>query len=191
MKCREFEAQLCDYIDDSLAFDERRSADEHLLECVECANLHSEAEFAGRVLREAPAVEAPVELVADIIHSTIGYAGRAPVSATVAAPPEDGVLARLLRPIFSPILQPRFVMSMAMTMLSFSMLTFHAQNLWQRWQSGEFSNSETVQSVELQIDEAWDNTVEFYDAAVMLYELQTGFGEPSDGALNQESNDGN
>ncbi len=191
MKCREFEAQLCDYIDDSLAFDERRSADEHVLECVECANLHSEAEFASRVLREAPAVEAPVELVADIIHSTIGYAGRAPVSAAVAAPPEDGVLARFLRPIFSPILQPRFVMSMAMTMLSFSMLTFHAQNLWQRWQSGEFSISETVQSVELQIDEAWDNTVEFYDAAVMLYELQTGFGQSSDGAPHQEGNDGN
>ena len=190
MKCREFEAQLCEYIDDSLTFDERRSADEHLLECVECADLHAEAEFASRVLRQAPAIEAPVELVADIIHNTVGYAGRAPVAATAGAPLEGGLPARFLRPIFSPILQPRFVMSMAMTMLSFSMLTFYAQNLWQRWQSGDISITETVQSVELRIDEVWDNTVEFYDAAVMLYQLQTGFGEPSDGAANEEGGDG-
>ena len=135
-------------------------------------------------------MEAPVELVADIIHGTIGYAGRDPLPVVVGGPLEDGPLARFLRPIFSPVLEPRFVMSMAMTVLSFSMLTFQAQNLWQRWQAGDFLVSEAVESVEEQVESAWAGAIEFYDSALMLYRLQTPFAEPAEQSPNQDGADG-
>ncbi len=186
MKCRDCEAQLCEYIDDSLSFDERRAVEEHLLDCAACADFHAEAEFACRTLRRAPVIEAPAELVADIVQGAIGYAGRGPLAAIAEPPTQDGPLARFFRPILSPILQPRFAMSMAVTTLSFSMLTFQAQNLWQSRQNGEFSAAALVESVKSKIEAVREGAVEFYDDVVMVYELQTGFGEQSAQAPRQE-----
>ncbi len=189
MKCRDCEAQFCGYIDDSLSFDERRAVEEHLLDCAACAGFHADAEFAGRTLRNAPAIEAPVELVADIIHGAIGYAGRDLLTAIAGSPAQDGPPARFFRPVLGPILQPRFVMSMAITILSFSMLTFQAQNLWQSRQDGEFSEAAFVESVKSKIEAVREGAVEFYDDVVMAYELRTGFGEQSAQASRQEGAD--
>ena len=186
MKCRDCEAQLCGYIDDALSFDERRAVEEHLLDCALCADFHAGAEFASRTLRSAPAVEAPVELVADIIHGTIGYAGRGPLAAIAGSPAQDDPPARFFRPLLGPILQPRFAMSLAVTTLSFSMLTFQAQNLWQGRQAGEFSAAAFVSGVKSKIETIREGAVEFYDDVVMAYALQTGFGEQSAPAPRQE-----
>ncbi len=190
VKCRDCEAQLCAYIDDALTFDERRAVEEHLLGCAACAGLHADAEFASRMLRSAPAVEAPVDLVADIIHGTIGYAGRAPTAASAAGPAHDGLLPRFFRPLFNPILQPRFAMSMAVSVLSFSMLTFQAQNLWRGWQESEFSAAALVEGVASRIDAVRESAVEFYDAVMTVYELQTGFdGQPAQAPQQEEGSE--
>lgn len=180
MKCRDFEAQLCDYIDDALDFDRRRAVEEHLLDCAACSDLHAETEFASRALRRSPTIEAPAELVADIIHNSIGYRGYTTGTANTAAAAPGESLPKLLRPIFGPILQPRFVMSLAITTLSFSMLTFQAQHLWRQWQDNEFSKAVFVASVEAKVDTARKSVVRFYDDILMVYELQTDFGKTPD-----------
>lgn len=175
VKCRDCEAQLCAYIDDSLPLDERRAVEEHLLHCAACAAFHADAELAARTLRRAPAVKAPDALVAAIIHDTIGYAGRGPFAAGAAAP--HNPTARLLRLLFGPILQPRFTMSMAVAALSFSMLTFQARNIWHGQQNGEFSAAGLGASVQSKIEAARRGAAEFFDGIVTIYKLQTGFAE--------------
>ena len=59
MKCREFEANLTEYVDDCLGAERRRTMDRHLLDCDTCREAHAEAEFAWSVLREATPVEPP------------------------------------------------------------------------------------------------------------------------------------
>ena len=185
-KCRGCEAQLCAYIDDALSFDERRAVEEHLLECPACAAFHADAEAAARTLRHAPAVEVPASLVAAVIHDTIGYAGSAPLA---ACSPQDNRAARFFRPLFGPILQPRFTMSMAAAALSFSMLTFQARNIWQGRQDGEFSAAALAASIESKIEAVSNDAAEFYDAVLTVYRLQTDFMEQSVPEPQQEGAD--
>jgi len=177
MKCREFNLLLCDYVDGALDHDRRRGAEDHLLSCASCSQALAEAEFAVAFLHEAPSVEPPPQLIADIIHDTIGIGGAlAPVGG--GAVESDGFFS-FLRPLFQPVLQPRFVMSMAMSVLSLSMMTFYGKRAVQNWQ-GQASPTAIVESVQLGVRGAWDRVEEIYDSAAMFYELQTGYPAASE-----------
>ena len=169
MKCRDFERLSCEYVDDVLSVDERREADEHLLSCSSCSEALVEAEFARSMMRQAPSVEPPPELIADIMHDTIGVGGMEPV------PAGAGVLG-WVRPLFQPILQPRFVMGMAMTAVSFSMMTFYGKQALDRWENVPSGEVRVVESLSSGAVAVWDQAVDVYEAAETFYEFQTEFG---------------
>lgn len=177
MKCRELDRLLCDYVDDALDHEQRRAAEDHLLSCASCSQALAEAEFAVAFLHEAPSVEPPPQLIADIIHETIGIGG-ALAPAGGGAVESDGFFS-FLRPLFQPVLQPRFVMSMAMSVLSLSMMTFYGKRAVQNWQ-GQASPTAIVESVQSGVKGAWDRVEEIYDSAAMFYELQTGYSVVSE-----------
>ena len=51
MNCREFEALLCDYVDDQLDSETRRELDGHRIDCSACEEAVTDAEFGLALLR--------------------------------------------------------------------------------------------------------------------------------------------
>jgi len=72
VRCREFELLLCDYLDEQIDPESRREMDAHRVECGSCAESLADAEFGLLLLRQVSPVEPPVELIGEIIHSTVG-----------------------------------------------------------------------------------------------------------------------
>ena len=169
-ECRDFDLWVCDYLDDTLSIEQRREADAHLIVCGDCCEGLADAEMAAAILHREPAVEPPPELIAEILNETIGYRAGVPA---LAGGGETGGLMGFLKPFLNPFTQPRFVMSMAMTALSFSMLTVYGQRAVETWRSGE--TTQTVQAFEAFRDDVsvvWGEAVEMAEAARDFVELQ-------------------
>lgn len=168
MKCLLFQEQLCDYLDRTLDVEAERAMETHASGCSSCAEELADAELVFAVMRETPAVEPPPQLVADIIHETIGVS-------TGSLEPAGGGRWGFLGTLLHPFGQPRFVMGMAMTMLSFSMFTFYGQRAIDEW--NQPTPSPTVALVEGFSDDVsglWGRAKEMTNSAVDFYELQKG-----------------
>jgi hypothetical protein len=184
MKCREFEQQLCDYLDRTLDVDGERAMEAHAAECAGCGEELADAQLVFRVLQQAPAVEPPPQLIADIIQETIGVAAG-------SLEPAGGGRWGFLGVLFHPFGQPRFVMGMAMTMLSFSMFTFYGQRAIDEWNAP--SPSPTVALVEgfsQDVNGLWSSARRLTDSAVDFYEMQKGAAVVVDDAGGTESPEG-
>ena len=168
MKCREFESLLTEYLDDCLSADERRPMDEHRLSCSACEEAYEESAFAWNLLRETPMVEPPPQLIADIIHDTVGVGSGVLVPAAAG-----GGLWGFLQPILNPFLEPRFVMGMAMTVVSFSMLSYHAERAFESYRNGGAAAiMEMATSTSDRAEDSWERLTDMAAAAREFYELQ-------------------
>jgi hypothetical protein len=174
MNCRDVDQLLCDYLDGELSREQQISFEQHIGQCSNCAQMLADSELALGFLRQAPAAEPPIELIADIIHDTIGVRGTLPVLAPVGG--GDDARSGWLRPFFNPFLQPRFAMSMVMAVLSLSMLSFYAKGVIESFRPGQSRPAAVVESVGEQFKRAWDATTEFFETVKGLYKLQTEFG---------------
>jgi hypothetical protein len=177
MTCRQIDQLLCDYLDGALPFDQQQAFEQHLQQCSACSQAVADSEFSLSVVKKTPAIEAPIELIADIIHDTIGVRGTLPMLAPAGAPSAPGAFG-WLRPLFSPLLQPRFAMSMVMAVLSLSMLTFYAKGALENWQSGRSNPVAVVGHIGDQFKRAWDATAEFFETVRGMYQLQEFAREP-------------
>jgi hypothetical protein len=180
MTCRQTDQLLCEYLDGILPIEQHRAFEQHLEQCPECSEALADSKLALGFVRSAPAVEPPVELIADIIHDTIGVRGTLPVLAPAGGLAESG-LRGWLRPLFNPLLQPRFAMSMVMAVLSMSMLTFYAKDAMENWKPGQSKPIAVAQHVGDQFKRAWDATAEFFETVRGMYQLQKEFAtEPEE-----------
>ena len=109
MNCAEAELLICDYA--TLSSAERFELERHLGVCPACAELARDSAAAVAFIDVAADVEPPPELVTRILFD-------APWRKEKAA---AGGRSRLSW-VLSSILQPKFAMSMAMTILSLSIL---------------------------------------------------------------------
>jgi hypothetical protein len=134
--CQDFEKLACDYFDGVLDYDVQRQFELHVDACPECAAKLADEEMALSFVRQTPRVQPPPGLVREILEGTIG-AG-APAGVLVPAGASAGSrLATWVRPLVQPIFEPRFAMSLAMAVVSFSILTLSGQRVLERWESGE------------------------------------------------------
>lgn len=177
MKCREFESLLTEYLDDCLSADERRGMDAHRLSCETCNEDYEESAFAWNLLREAPPTEPPPQLIADIIHDTVGVG-----SGMLAPAAAGGGVWGLLQPVLNPFLEPRFVMGMAMTVVSFSMLSYHAERAFDSYRNGGAAAlMEMATSTGDRAGDSWQRLTDMAAAAREFYELQLAPSAESDG----------
>lgn len=180
MKCRHIDELLCDYLDGALPVEEHREFETHLEQCAACTEMVAESRFALGFVREVPVAEPPSELIADIIHDTIGVRGTMPVLAPAGGGSEAGAFG-WLRPVFNPFLQPRFAMSMVMAVLSLSMLTFYAKGALENWQPGKSKPVAVAEHIGDQFQRAWEATTEFFETVRGMYQLQREFAtEPEE-----------
>lgn len=141
--------------------------DAHRVDCSSCAEALADAEFGFALLRQASPVEPPAELIGEIIHNTVG------VGSGRLAPAGGGEnLPGWLRPFVQPFLQPRFVMGMAMTAMSFSLLTFYGDRAVEMYQHDRGEDITAIRVLAGPASDFWDQSVTVYDSAVDFYQLQ-------------------
>lgn len=162
MTCAEFEILICDYVDGTLGPDARTTVEQHLADCRNCAELARDGAAAVGFMERASAAEPPPELMTRLLF-------QAP---WVHAKTATSGVKNWFRKVLHPILQPRFVMGMAMTILSFAMLA--------RWVApsrqlhpADLSPTQVWAGLEDRVYRGWQRTVKFYQSLKVVYQLQS------------------
>jgi len=156
MNCADAENLICDYA--TLTSAERFELERHLGECPACAELARDCAAGLAFLATVPEIEPPVELVNRILF---------------AAPwgKKKSKLRLWLEPVFSPILQPRYAMSMAMTIVSFAMLARFVVPM-KSIRAEDLKPAAVWAGLEDRAYRAWGRALKFYDNLKVVYEIQ-------------------
>jgi hypothetical protein len=165
MTCADLEILICDYVDGTLTADERASVERHLAECATCAELARDSAAAVQFMDRAAIVEPPPELITRILFD-------APWSKSKP----KSTLRVWIGVLLSPLVQPKYAMGMAMTVLSIAMLAKFVTPIRQP-QLSDLRPSQVWAGVEDRATRAWGRTVKFYDNLKFVYQIQTTLRE--------------
>ncbi|MGD0199780.1 MAG: anti-sigma factor [Bryobacteraceae bacterium] len=169
MNCAELEILLCDYLDGTLAAGARAEVEQHLAGCGLCAELARDAAAAVTFVGRAAAIQPPPELMTRILFSL--------PSAHQARARQPRGLAKWLRGFLQPLLQPRFAMGFAMTILSFSLLGRFAGITPRQLTLDDLRPAKVWQALDDRIYRTWQRTVKFYENLRVVYEIQNQLKE--------------
>lgn len=169
MNCNELEALLSEYAEGTLEAALAGEVERHLERCPACAEAARDAKAAVAVLRRAPAVEPPPELVTRIVFQLTAGQSR-------SRERKRGLLSSLAV-FIEPVLQPRFSMGMAMTILSFSLLARLAGIPVRQLTLADLDPVKVWQTIDDRAHRAWNRAVKFYDTLQAVYEIRTRLQE--------------
>ena len=162
MTCAELEILICDYVDGTLGPDARTTVVAHLADCRNCAELAHDAAAAVGFMERAAEVQPPPELMTRLLFQPPWANSRTTATG----------VKNWFRKVLHPILQPRFAMGMAMTILSFAMLA--------RWVAparqlhpADLSPTQVWAGLEDRVYRGWQRTVKFYESLKVVYQIQS------------------
>lgn len=185
MNCVDIEGFAAEYIDGTLARDVRAAVEQHLSVCTACAEFFADAAEGASLLARLPEVEPPEKLVTLIaFHAPVGRT-RDPL----ASPPS--FVSRMISKWLQPILQPRFAMSMAMTIVSFAMLQRCTGIQVQHIQAADLTPTHIVQGIEEKTVRVRDRAVKYYENLRLVYEVETRLNQMEserDSSANEQEN---
>jgi len=168
MNCGEFEELLCDYVDGTLDAPRRQAFEIHQRECAACAEYVRDVTGAVAFMERAEEVIPPPELLTKI-------AFHIPVSAGKTV--QSGGLGSLLAKWLQPVLQPRFAMGMAMTILSFSMLARFAGIETGQLKPSDLNPEKLWASADDKVHRSWQRALKYYESLRLVYEVRSRFTE--------------
>jgi anti-sigma factor RsiW len=174
VNCADVEILLADYVDGTLRGDAASALEAHLAGCAACAELARDSAGAVAFMERAAAVDAPPELVTRILFELTAGPSHAVVKPSLVR----RLFGRFFGGVFESILQPRFAMGMAMTVLSFAMI-------------GRFTHVRQLTPADLDPVKVWtaaedrvvrwyNRGVKYYDSLKVVYEIQTRLKEWAD-----------
>jgi hypothetical protein len=166
MNCAELEILLCDYVDGTLAPADKAEVERHLSACPACAELARDSQAAVAFIERAAEVEPPPELITKILFEAPWAKSKKPAGAGVRT---------WFSGVFHAVLQPRFAMGMAMTILSFSMLARFVPV--GQLQPQDLQPGKVWAALENRADRAWVRTVKFYENLKVVYQIQSTLRE--------------
>jgi anti-sigma factor RsiW len=175
MNCADLEILLCDYVDGTLHGEQKSAVERHLADCAACAGMAKDAASALAFMERAADVEPPAELVTRILFE-LPVARRAEQSVSRSA------WRRFRAKWLEPVLQPRFAMGMAMTVLSFAMLGRFAGVEVRQLKPSDLNPVTIWVAVEDRALRTWERGVKYYDSLRVVYEIQTRLREWGDQA---------
>jgi hypothetical protein len=177
MTCAELEILLCDYVDGTLHLDQRAALENHLEGCAACTQLAVDVTGVTAFIERVAIVEPPAELMTRILH----YAPNARQAAVEeSAGPSRSWISRLLGGVRQSVLQPRYVMGMAMTILSFSMLARFAHIEPRQLRPADLDPVKVWQGIDDRSHRVWDRTMKYYDNLKLVIEVQSRLKEWTD-----------
>jgi anti-sigma factor RsiW len=162
MNCAELEELICDYVDGTLTAARKAEVERHLEACPACAEVARDSAAAVAFMERAADVEPPPELITRILFDA-PWTRKAPVKGR-------GPFSQL-RKLIAPILQPKFAMGMAMTILSFSILSRFVP--MQQLKAADLRPSEVWASLDDRAHRAYARTVKYYENLKVVYQIQT------------------
>jgi hypothetical protein len=142
--------------------DARTTVERHLAGCLNCAELVRDGIAAVGFMERAAEVEPPPELMTRLLfqppwaHSKTAATG----------------VKNWFRKVLHPILQPRFAMGMAMTILSFAMLARFVTPARQL-RAADLAPAQVWSSLEDRVYRGWQRTVKFYESLKVVYQIQS------------------
>ncbi len=163
MNCAELEELICDYLDGTLTAARKAEVERHLEACPACAEVARDSAAAVAFMERAADVEPPPELVTRILFDA-PWTRKAPAKGR-------GWLLDTLGKLLAPVVQPRFVMGMAMTILSFSILSRFVP--MQQLRAADLRPSEVWASLDDRAHRAWARSVKYYENLKVVYQIQT------------------
>jgi putative zinc finger protein len=170
MTCTEFEVLLVDYVDGAVTIDERRAVEAHADNCAACREMLRDVFQAVSFLEAAEEVTPPPELITRI-------ASQAPQGRVKDEFHRNGLLSRIFSKWFQPVLQPRFAMSMAMTILSLAMVERCTGIHTQQISAADLNPAVLWNGLEEKAYRTWDRTVKYYENLRLVYEVETALRE--------------
>lgn len=185
MNCADLEILLCDYVDGTLHGERKSAVEAHLSECPSCAEMARDSAGAVAFIERAADVEPPAELLTRILFE-IPAAKRAEL-------PARSWWSRIRSAWIDPVLQPRFAMGMAMTVLSFAMLGRFAGIEVRQLKPADLNPVAVWAVLEDKAARTWERTVKYYDSLKLVYEIQTrlkDWGEQAETDRNAKSGSG-
>jgi hypothetical protein len=162
MTCAEMEILICDYVDGTLGPDARATVEQHLAGCRNCAEMAGDAAAAVNFMARAAEVEPPPELMTRLLFEAPWAHARTSASG----------VRNWFRRILHPVLQPRFAMGMAMTILSFAMLARFVTPARQL-RASDLAPAKVWASLEDRAYRGWERSVKFYESIKFVYQIQT------------------
>lgn len=171
MTCAEFEILFCDYVDGLLRDAEKTALEQHLSTCAACAELAHDIRGAVAFIGRAEKVEAPAELLTRILHD---------IPSVKVKPERRSWFRRLFGGVMDTILQPRFAMGMAMTVLSFSMLARFAGFSPRQLRPSDLDPIKIWVAMDDRAHRTWDRAVKYYDNMRLVIEVQSRLKEWSE-----------
>ena len=165
MNCPEVEILLADYVDGTLYADQVSELELHLSRCPACHAFAADIRAATGFMERAAEVEAPPELVNKLIFEI----NQGPSHAVV----KPSLGRRLFGKWFESVLQPRFAMGMAMTVLSLGMM-LRIEGLRQV-QASDLDPVVIWHATEDRVTRWWDRAVKYYESLQVVFEIQTRY----------------
>lgn len=181
MNCADLEILLCDYVDGTLYGEQKASVEDHLAACPVCAEMARDAAGAVAFIERVASVEPPPQLMTRILFEL----------PTAKQAHSGGFWSRLKIRWIEPVLQPRFAMGMAMTVLSFAMLGRFAGIEVRKLKPSDLDPAKVWMTVEDRAVRAWEKTVKYYQSMRLVYDVQTRIKEMNDEAEPGKSSAGN
>lgn len=172
MTCAEVEILLCDYVDGTLRAEERTALESHIAGCSACAELAKDVTGATAFLETVAPAEPPAELLTRILHEL--PIGRQPSAE------RRSWWRNLFGNWVHGILQPRYVMGMAMTVLSFSMIAKFAHIEPRQLRPSDLDPVKIWAGIDDRSHRMWDRAVKYYDNLRLVIEIQSRLKEWSD-----------
>lgn len=185
MKCIDLESLLCDYVDATLSAAEKATVELHLEGCPACRELVTDSQAVVNFMERAAAVEPPAALVNQIL-----FEARTGKSAPVK---KSGAAGTWISKLLEPILQPKFAMGMAMTILSFSMLARFAGIPVRQLKATDLEPARVWAGLEDKAYRSWDRGKKYYESLRLVYEIQQtlrDWNETDDGQVSPKQGDG-
>jgi hypothetical protein len=177
MTCAEFEILLCDYVDGTLRVDERTALEGHLSGCAACTQLAADVQGVTAFIERVAEADPPAELMTRILHyAPTGRRAMAEERARVS----PSWAKRLFGGFVQSVLQPRYVMGMAMTILSFSMLARFAHIEPRQLRPADLDPVKVWQGIDDRSHRVWDRSMKYYDNLKLVIEIQSRLKEWTD-----------
>ena len=175
--CADVEIQLADYLDGTLAADLKSAFESHLSSCAACKELSRDAADALAFMERVSDVTAPPELVTRILFE-------------ISSGPSHSIVKpswvrrifgnRLGGKVLEPVLQPRYAMGMAMTLLSFAMLGRFAGIEVRHLTPSDLDPVKIWTVAEDRASRSWERGVKYYESLRMVNEIEARVKEWSD-----------
>jgi hypothetical protein len=170
MKCSDLEALICDYVDGVARDAERATVELHLNECESCRQVAADSRAALEFMERVAEVEVPPALVNKILFE-VRAGGQAPVRVSKR---------RWISRWLEPVLQPKFAMGMAMTILSFAMLGRMVPI--RQLKPADLQPSKVWMAAEDKAWRSWEKARKYYESLRLVYEIRETLSDMNEAA---------